>query len=85
MSEIPMSPTPYKPHLPIMSGAAVMRVFAKNGFTVVGATELHWVLRCKYAPQRQLIIIHDKALAQGCLRRLIHHSGLSEKEFLFLL
>lgn len=61
-----------------------MRVFAKNGFEVIGATDLHWVLRSRYDPFRHLVILHDKALSRRYLRRLIHHSGLSEKEFLFL-
>lgn len=73
------------PDLPPIAGVTALRVFEKVGFQLVDLTEHHWILRNRYQPDRLMTVLHHPRLSKGLLRNLIYESGLTQREFLFLL
>jgi predicted RNA binding protein YcfA (HicA-like mRNA interferase family) len=71
--------------LPVVSGRAAVKVFAKIGYIQDHQTGSHIILRHRDPPHRRLTVPDHKELAKGTLRSLIREAGLSVKEFQQLL
>lgn len=70
------------PALPVLSGAEVVRMLERAGFTRAGQRGSHVKLR---GGEGRVVIVplHD-ALARGTLRSIIRQAGLSVDDFLAL-
>lgn len=73
------------PKLPILSGADLVKTFAKIGYEFDHQTGSHMILRHKEPPYRRLTIPNHREIAKGTLRAIIRQSGLTREEFLNLL
>ena len=73
------------PKLPIISGADLVKVFAKISYEKDHQTGSHIILRHKDAPHRRLTIPNHKEIAKGTLRAIIREAGLSREEFFEIL
>lgn len=73
------------PKLPIISGAYLVKVFAKIGYETDHQTGSHIILRHNTPPHRRLTIPNHKEIAKGTLRAIIRQAGLSREEFFELL
>lgn len=73
------------PKLPIISGADLVKFFAKIGYNIDHQTGSHIILRHKILPHRRLTIPNHKEIAKGTLRAIIRQAGLSRDEFFELL
>ena len=70
------------PALPVLSGAEVVRMLERAGFTRTGQRGSH--VRLRGGEGRVVIVpLHD-ALARGTLRSIIRQAGLSVDDFLAL-
>ena len=73
------------PKLPIISGAHLVKVFAKIGYNIDHQTGSHIILRHKDTPHRRLTVPNHKEIAKGTLRAIIRQAGLSRDGFFELL
>lgn len=71
--------------LPVVSGRAAIKAFAKAGYAVDRQKGSHVVLRHRDPPHRRLTVPEHPALAKGTLRALIREAGLTVNEFVALL
>ncbi|NOY91338.1 MAG: type II toxin-antitoxin system HicA family toxin [Deltaproteobacteria bacterium] len=71
--------------LPVVSGQAAVKAFAKLGYTLDRQSGSHMILRQGRAPHRRLTVPNHKTLAKGTLRALIRQAGLTVSEFTDLL
>ena len=73
------------PKLPIISGADLVKAFAKIGYKKDHQTGSHIILRNNTPPHRRLTIPNHREIAKGTLRAVIRQAGLSREEFFELL
>lgn len=72
-------------HLPVVSGAEVVKAMEKVGFAFDRRKSSHIVLRNVAPPHRRPTIPDHDEVAKGTLRSLIRDAGLTVDEFKALL
>jgi predicted RNA binding protein YcfA (HicA-like mRNA interferase family) len=68
------------PHLPVLSGRRVVRVFAKFGWELARQRGSHMIL-VKESALATLSVPDHREVARGTLRSLIRDAGLTVEEF----
>jgi len=72
--------------LPVISGEAAVKAFARAGFELDRIRGSHHILKKPGHRYHLSIPVHkDRALGPGLLRRFIRDAGLTEEEFTKLL
>jgi predicted RNA binding protein YcfA (HicA-like mRNA interferase family) len=71
--------------LPIVSGRETVKALGKVGFKVDRQRGSHIILRQSQPPHRRIVVPDHKEIAQGTLRSVIRHAGLTVEEFARLL
>jgi predicted RNA binding protein YcfA (HicA-like mRNA interferase family) len=67
--------------LPVVSGRAATKAFARLGYVLDRQHGSHLILRQTQSPHRRLTVPDHKELAKGTLRKLIREAGLTIEEF----
>ena len=68
------------PHLPVLSGRRVVRVFGKLGWEIARQRGSHIIL-VKEGSMATLSVPDHREVARGTLRSLIRDAGLTVEEF----
>lgn len=68
------------PHLPVLSGRRVVRVFGRLGWEVARQHSSHIIL-VKEGSMATLSVPDHREVARGTLRSLIRDAGLTVEEF----
>ncbi len=72
--------------LPVLRPKQVLRALKKNGFFIHHQTGSHIQLKHRHHPARRVTIpYHNKDLPKPILKSIIHQSGLTKEEFLWLI
>ena len=69
------------PHLPVLSGRRVVRVFGKLGWQIARQRGSHIIL-AKDGELATLSVPDHREVARGTLRSLIRDAGLTVEEFM---
>jgi predicted RNA binding protein YcfA (HicA-like mRNA interferase family) len=71
--------------LPVVSGREVVKALGTIGYDLDRQRGSHMILRQTAPPFRRIVVPDHKEVAQGTLRAIIRHTGLTVEEFTQLL